>query len=384
LWEVKSDGTNLHPLLPGWSTPSSERNGIWTPDGKYFLFSSSHGGTYGLDTMYVTANIWAIRESSGFFQRSAPQPTQLTAGPMNTGSTRPSKDGKRLFITGWQERGQLVRYDAKSHQFVPYLSGISAEGLGFSRDGEWVAYVTLPDGALWRSKVDGSQRLQLSFPPMQAALARWSPDGRRIAFMARVPGKPWKIHLVSAEGGSPQQLLPGERNEAIPAWSPDGNFLAFGGAPFDEGGTSGTMAVQVLDMRTRQVSTLPGSEGLFAPFWSPNGRYISAQPQAQWRKLMLFDFTTQKWAELADMDVYYPTWSHDAKYIYFDTPLRDNPAIFRIRVSDHKVEQLVSLKDFRLAGGLVGAWFGLAPDDSPLLVRNVGTQEIYALDWDAP
>ncbi len=384
LWEVKSDGTNLHPLLPGWSTPSSERNGIWTPDGKYFLFSSSHGGTYGLDTMYVTANIWAIRESSGFFQRLAPQPTQLTAGPMNTGSTRPSKDGKRLFITGWQERGQLVRYDGKSHQFVPYLSGISAEGLGFSRDGEWVAYVTLPDGTLWRSKVDGSQRLQLSFPPMQAALARWSPDGKRIAFMARVPGKPWKISLVSAEGGSPEQLLPGERNEAIPAWSPDGNLLAFGGAPFDEGATSGTMAVHVLDMRTRQVSTLPGSEGLFAPFWSPNGRYISAQPQAQWRKLMLFDFKTQKWAELVDMDVYYPTWSHDGEYIYFDTPLRDNPAIFRIRVSDHKVEQLVSLKDFRLAGGLVGAWFGLAPDDSPLLLRNVGTQEIYALDWDAP
>ncbi len=384
LWEVKSDGTNLHPLLPGWSTPSSERNGIWTPDGKYFLFSSSHGGTYGLDTMYVTANIWAIRESSGFFQRSAPQPTQLTAGPMNTGSTRPSKDGKRLFITGWQERGQLVRYDGKSHQFVPYLSGISAEGLGFSRDGEWVAYVTLPDGTLWRSKVDGSQRLQLSFPPMQAALARWSPDGKRIAFMARVPGKPWKISLVSAEGGSPEQLLPGERNEAIPAWSPDGNLLAFGGAPFDEGATSGAMAVHVLDMRTRQVSTLPGSEGLFAPFWSPNGRYISAQPQAQWRKLMLFDFKTQKWAELVDMDVYYPTWSHDGEYIYFDTPLRDNPAIFRIRVSDHKVEQLVSLKDFRLAGGLVGAWFGLAPDDSPLLLRNVGTQEIYALDWDAP
>ena len=384
LWEVRSDGTNLHPLLPGWSTPPSERACVWTPDGKYFLFTSSHGGTYGLDTNYVTANIWAIRENLGFFQRAAPVPTQMTAGPMNTGGTLPSKDGKRLFVLGWQPRGELVRYDAKSQQFVSYLSGISAEGLGFSKDGEWVAYVTLPDGTLWRSKVDGSQRLQLSFPPMQAALARWSPDGKRIAFMARVPGKPWKISLVSAEGGSPEQLLPGERNEAIPAWSPDGNFLAFGGAPFDEGATSGTMAVQVLDMRTRQVSTLPGSEGLFAPFWSPNGRYMSAQPQAQWRKLMLFDFTTQKWGELADRDVYYPTWSHDGEYIYFDTPLRDNPAIFRVKVSNHKVEQLVSLKDFRLAGGLVGAWFGLAPDDSPLLVRNVGTQEIYALDWDAP
>jgi len=384
LWEVRSDGTNLHPLLPGWSTASSERACVWTPDGKYFLFTSSHGGTFGLDTDYVTANIWAVRENLGFSQRAASVPTQLTAGPMNTGGTLPSKDGKRLFVLGWQPRGELARYDAKSQQFVPYLSGISAEGLGFSRDGEWVAYVTLPDGTLWRSKVDGSQRLQLSFPPMQAALARWSPDGKRIAFMARVPGKPWKISLVSAEGGSPEQLLPGERNEAIPAWSPDGNFLAFGGAPFDEGATPGTMAVQVLDMRTRQVSTLPGSEGLFAPFWSPNGRYISAQPQAQWRKLMLFDFTTQKWAELADKDVYYPTWSHDGEYIYFDTPLRDNPAIFRVRVSNHKMEQLVSLKDFRLASGLVGAWFGLAPDDSPLLVRNVGTEEIYALDWDAP
>jgi len=384
LWEAKSDGTGLHPLLAGWSTPSSERAGVWTLDGRYFLFSSSHGGTFGLDTLYITSNIWAIREKFSFLERAGPQPTELTAGPMNTGATCPSKDGKRLFVKGWQERGQLVRYDPKPQQFVPYLSGISAEGLGFSRDGEWVAYVTLSDGALWRSRVDGSQRLQLSFPPMRTGAPRWSPDGKRIAFMAMTPGKPWKISLVSPDGGSPQQLLPGERNEAFPDWSPDGNSLAFGGAPFVEGGTSGTMAVQVLDTRTRQVSTLPGSEGLFAPRWSPNGRYMSAQPEAHWEKLMLFDFTTQKWAELADMNVYYPTWSHDGNYIYFDTPTREDPAIFRVRISNHKVERLINLKDFRLAGGYLGWWFGLAPDDSPLVVRDIGTDEIYALDWDAP
>jgi len=384
LREVKSDGTNLHSLLADWSTPSSERAGGWTPDGKYFLFSSSHGGMFGLDTAYITGNIWAIREKSSFFQRAGQQPTQLTAGPMNTGEVCPSKDGKRPLVRGWQGRGQLARYDSKSQQFVPYLAGISAEGLGFSRDGEWVAYVTLPDGALWRSRVDGSQRLQLSFPPMRAGVPHWSPDGKQIAFMAMMPGKPWKISLVSAEGGSPQQLLQGERNEVGPDWSPDGNSLAFGGAPWLEHGTSGSGAIRLLDLRTHQVSTLPGSEGLFGPRWSPNGRYMLAVPETDWQKLVLFDFVTQKWAELVNQDVYYPTWSRDGKYIYFDTPQRENPAIFRVRINDHKVERLVDLKDFRLAAGYVGYWFGLAPDDSPLVVRDVGTDEIYALDWDAP
>src|SRR5712692_3501504 len=377
LWEAKSDGTNLHPLLPGWSTPSSEHDGIWTTDGKYFLLSSQHGDTTGL-----TVNVWAIREKSAFFQRKGPQPRQLTAGPMNTWAAVPSKDGKRLFVIGSKPRGELVQYDSKARQFVPYLSGISADDLAFSTDGEWVAYVTFPNGVLWRSKVDGSQRLQLTFPPMRALLPRWSPDGKRIAFMSVAAGKPWKIFLVSAEGGSAQQVIPGERNEVDPNWSSDGNSLVFGRAPWMESGTSGTMTIQLLDLRTHQISELPGSEGLFAPRWSQNGRYICAL-NADSSKLLLFDFTTQKWTELVNMFVSYPSWSRDGKYIYFDAYSGDDPALSRVRINDHKLERLVSMKGFRRTG-LLGNWFGLAPDDSPLVVRYVGTREIYALDWDAP
>ena len=375
LWEVKSDGTNLHPLLPRWSTPSSEHEGIWTPDAKYFLF------THGAGAFDVTGNVWAIRERPSFFQRADSQPTQLTPGPMSTGATLPSKDGKRLFVIGWKPRGELVRYDSKSQQFVPYLSGISADGLAFSRDGAWVAYVTFPEGVLWRSRVDGSQRLQLSFPPVQAVLPRWSPDGKQIVFMAMSPGKPWKISLVSAGGGSSQPLLSGERNEVDPNWSPDGNSLVFGRAPWMEGGISGTATIQLLDLRTHKLATLPGSEGLYSPRWSQNGRYMCALT-ADNSKLLLFDFKTQKWVELANMFVSYPSWSGEGKYIYFDSSFGDDPALFRVRISDHKLERLASLKGFRRPGPWY--WFGLAPDDSPLLVRNVGTGEIYALDWDAP
>jgi len=47
----------------------------------------------------------------------------------------------------------------------------------FSRDGQWVTYVSYPDYTLWRSRADGSDRLQLTYPPVYAALAHRSPDG---------------------------------------------------------------------------------------------------------------------------------------------------------------------------------------------------------------
>jgi hypothetical protein len=68
-----------------------------------------------------------------------------------------------------------VRYDPKSKQFAPFLAGISAGELDFSRDGKWITYVSYPEQALWRSRVDGSDRLQLTYPPVLASLPHWSP-----------------------------------------------------------------------------------------------------------------------------------------------------------------------------------------------------------------
>src|SRR5262249_20599495 len=102
------------------------------------------------------------------------------------------------------------------------------------------------------------------------------------------------------------------------------------------------------------------------------------------QRLMLFDTTTQEWVELDNTtSKNYMGWSRDGKYIYFDAFATD-PAIFRVRISDRRLERLVSLKNLRREGSWAGAWFGLAPDDSPLLMRTAGSQEIYALDWEAP
>jgi Tol biopolymer transport system component/tRNA A-37 threonylcarbamoyl transferase component Bud32 len=372
LWQASTDGSNLHPLLPGWNNPPNECCGNWTPDGRYFVFQAVREGT---------ANVWARREDGGLFRSTRHEPVQLTTGPMNTGEPVPSRDGKRLFVQGWQPRAELVRYDAKSGQFAPYLSGISAMGLDFSRDKEWVAYNDFADGTMWRSKVDGTQKLQLTFPPMQAYLPRWSPDGKQIAFFGHPPGEPSQIYVIPAAGGSPELIYRRGTNLADPNWSPDGNSLIFGENALSNQGS----AVYVLDMKTRNASKLPGSDGLFSPRWSPKGRYVVAITLDS-LKFMLFDFTTQKWTELANAKGFlgYPNWSRDGHYLYFHGILEKEEGYFRVQISDRKLERILRLKGFQEAVGPFGNWSGLAPDESPLFVRDASIQEVYALDWETP
>jgi len=367
LWEVAANGSNPHPLLPGWNNPAGECCGNWTADGRYFVFHSTRNGT---------TNVWAMREQAGLFRRANQEPVQLTFGPLNYYSPVPSPDGKKLFVVGEQQRGELARYDMKTQQWSVYLSGVSAEHLDFTRDGERVTYVTYPEYDLWQSRVDGSERRQLTYPPMQACLPRWSPDGKQIAFSARTPGKPWKAYLISAEGGAPQQLTAEERREIDPGWAPDGKTLVFG--------DHDAKKILLLDLSTRRISTLPGSEGLFSPRWSPDGRYILALPAGLMNKLLLFDFTTQKWAELSQLPAGHPQWSRDGKYAYFGSYSGNDTALFRVRVDDRKLERLVSIKDFRQVNGVFGSFVCWSPDDSPLVLRDIGTQDIYALEWRAP
>jgi Tol biopolymer transport system component len=263
LWEVSVDGTNLHALLPGWRTPPQECCGKWSADGRYFVFQSQ-------------GNIWARAEKASWFGKTNGQPIQLTSGPMSFSTPVPSKDGKKLFVVGALARGELTRYDVKHAQFLPFLSGISAESVSFSKDGQWVAYSSYPDATLWRSKLDGSERIQLSAPPLRAVMPRWSPNGKEISFYGFSSGPNSNLYIVSADGGSPRELIPEDASRQFDdSWSPDGIRIVFGGAAADP-----NSSIRIVDVRTTQISTLPDSKGLFAPGWSPDGRYIAAMPFA--------------------------------------------------------------------------------------------------------
>jgi Tol biopolymer transport system component len=363
--EVALDGTGLHRLLPGWSKPpDSECCARWTADGKYFVFAARN-------------QIWALPRKAGLL-RSEVKPIQLTFSPIPLTQPIPSKDGTKLYVVGTSIRGELLRYDAKSKQFAPLLGGISSEFVDFSRDGQWVTYVSYPEGTLWRSKVDGSERLQLTYPPLYALMPRWSPDAKEIDFFETVTGRPDRIYAVSREGGTPRVLMPDDRSlQHDPNWSPDGTKLVFGGASRDPASD-----IRIFDLATHQISTVPGSQRLMSPRWSPDGRSLAAVSVDQ-KRLLVFDFQTQRWSEMTSGAVIdFHTWSKDGQFLYFLRQIEPG-AVVRIRISDRKLERLLELKNIALTGHW-GHWMGLSPDDSPLLLRNAGTQDVYALDWEEP
>jgi hypothetical protein len=75
--------------------------------------------------------------------------------------------------------------------------------------------------------------------------------------------------------------------------------------------------------------------------------------------------------------------SPDGEYLYYTTGNVD-PKIIRVRFSDHNVEEITSLKDFRrIEDEVTASWIGVTPDGDPLLTRDIGTDEIYdiSLRW---
>ena len=370
LMSAAADGTGLRKMFHAGP-------GDWSPDGRYFIMVRRDlGNTSG------HLEVWALPEVKAFpWTKQKNEPIRLTSGPFEFWWPVTGRDEKEIFALALNPRAEVIRYDSRSHEFVPYLEGISAEGLAFSPDRQWVAYTSYPDGTLWRSRIDGSERLQLTSPPMKVVMPRWSPDGTQIGFNAILPApSTWNIYVIASAGGSAERLLPSEQSQLDVDWSPDGKSLIFGSA------LERNRAIYILDLKSRRVSTLPGSAGYFSPHWSPDGRYISGTIVGS-EKLMLFDTSTQKWTKPCDCTVGYPMWSHDGKYLYFQYfPAPDKAyRIVRLRISDRKIEDVADVSKIgRETTGSWGQWFGLAPDESPLLARDISTQEIYALEMQWP
>jgi len=176
-----------------------------------------------------------------------------------------------------------------------------------SPDGSKVAYVvSVPvvdknahDSDIWMVAASGGEPVQLTNSPKGDQSPRWSPDGRRIAFVSMRDGPP-NIYLLDLRGGEARKLTKMEGGVEGFAWSPDGGRIAFISAdpPGEERkkateATAGVVVVdeyfpmsrlRVVDVASEQVTTLTGSDRhVTALSWAPDGpKYPTATGAICW------------------------------------------------------------------------------------------------------
>jgi Tol biopolymer transport system component len=371
LWEVGADGRNLHHLLLNLPGDPPVCCGDWTPDGRYFIVTSRQENI---------ANLWLVQEKSDWLHRIDHRPLPLTVGPISYYRPLPSRDSKTIFAVGTHSWGELLRYDAGRKDFVPFFDGRSADHLEFSRDGQWVTYVAYPEATLWRARSDGSQALQLTFPPLRVGNPRWSPDGKRLLFSARHPGEWVRVYTISSEGGSPELVLPDSHSQTFPTWSASGDAVIFGRDNDVE--SHSEMALFRHNFASGVTEKIPSSDGLYSPSLSPDGRYLSGTDSDS-RMLFVIDLETGRRTQVSKHTADYPCWSADSRYLYYNTLIRpDGRFLLRVRVPGGKEEVIASVPF--MATGVYGFWSGLAPDGSPILLRDLSQTNVYSISLTAP
>ncbi|MHB1698866.1 MAG: winged helix-turn-helix domain-containing protein [Acidobacteriaceae bacterium] len=367
LWELPQGGHAPRPLLSDWSGSRGSCCGAWAADGSQFVFQVEDHGT---------SDLWRLPGAG------SGTPVRLTNGPLSYGSPLPARTGHRIYMLGLDQHSEVQRLGLDGKQFEPERDFLSdAYRAEYSRDRQWVAW-TDAKGRLWRARAaDGSEKLQVTPDSLQVFQAHWSPNGQQLALMAREEDKPWQLYVIGAEGGTPENLLPQQRNLADPSWSPDGKSLVFGQAPDLMGKLNGTHTIEAIDLGTRHTTILPGSQALFSPRWSPDGQWIAALSSDQ-TKLMLYSVATKTWKELADTSAADPVWSSDSKAVYAHAFMLDSQPIERVGVPGGEVTQVTTLASFRSGETADYFFVGLTPANAPLVRARLTTANLYSIDLD--
>jgi eukaryotic-like serine/threonine-protein kinase len=367
IWELNVGGSDPHllPLPEHWPEDSDVRDGIWTPGGKHFIFSSSKNGS---------DNLYDYLEPRWYEFWKKPSAVRLTPDQPDVTGMAPSRDGNGMFVVGRVAQGSMHSYDEKEKRFLPYFEGLPATRLVVSPDRKWIVYTDYPRGYLWRCKLDGSEKLQLT--DTAAQMPTWSPDSKWVAY------SDWQeLYRVSADGGAPEKLTSEGFTEILPSWSPDGKSIYFNDYPI-----SGHMRIRILDMETRKVSNMPGSDGYYAPLWSPDGQYLAGIQNTP-KGLAIYSGKTKQWKPLKvfEHDWGFFVWARDSKSLYFmrgpEAAHSEQIGIYRLTVPDGKWELFAKFT------GLNPNWEGaqdfvsITPAGSVAVMSDISATQIYQMSW---
>ena len=379
MWEIGADGTNLRRIVPKLPSDIHVTTGEWSADKRYFLFTGGSDSRLN-QVMDSVSNVWALREAQGFFSRANHQAAELTHGPVSFHNLAGTGDSDRIFAVGTHPEYQLVRVNpaATNHDIV--LPDAGATDVDVTPDGEWLVYSLRENGALWKSRKNGKERVELTARPPGALAPQWSPDGKEVLFTAFFLDARPQLYTVSSGGGTPRAILPqGTAGSSQSGdWSPDGKQIVFD--LFERDGSN----VRILDRASSTVTALPDSEQLEQPRWSPDGRYIAAI-NGTTHQVVLYSLDKKQWRVIAEAgDARGMRWSGDGNFIYYQEMSDPDQAVYRMRIGHPGAEKVFGFGRMFDSMASQCHFTGVAPDGSLYATLDRGGTDVYALDIKFP
>jgi eukaryotic-like serine/threonine-protein kinase len=365
IFEMNVDGSNVHPLLLDWPSDADQWVGQWTPDGRHFVFTSTRGG-------FSSAYELISPPWYAFWKKASA--VRLTPEQMDVLAMTPTRESTHLLVIGRVAQGSMQVYDPKEQRFIPYLSGLAASCFVISPDRQWMVYADYPRRFLWRSRLDGSERLQLTSIPV--FMPEWSPDSKWAVFSNFN-----EIYRVSIDGGIPEQLTSEGKVEIAPTWSPDGASIEFNDWPFP-GHFPG---IQVLDLASKKVSVWPGTKGFYVPSWSPDGKYMVAIANPP-KRMVVYSRETKTWKVLKQFgaDWGFWRWSRDSKSIFMAKVAAEpgeQPGIYRLNIADSKSALVATFNGLSVSSSGFDQLLSVTPDGRFAMMSDTSVVQIYSLRW---
>ena len=382
MWEIGADRSSLQQVLPEGQRGPHEGSGTWLAGGRYFAFSSGVDlrASLAVDTH---ANLWVMEENRGLFRSRSGDPVQLTRGPIAFDHPTATAGGSRIFAIGSHNEYQLLRIDPRTLAKTAMLAESGATDMDFSLDGQWVVYAARENGTLWKSRIDGSNRVQLTAGATGAFAPHWSPDQKEILFTGFLLDRQPRLYVVSAQGGAPKSVLPSDNKWASVSgdWRTDGRQIVLDVQEMESGRDPN---IRIFDLESGKLATLPDSEGLLEPRWSADGRYIAALNPKK-KQVFLYDCKFETWSVLAEAN--FPSalrWSPAGDALYYQDTDDVEEAIFRVPMAKREAERVVRLGDLLSTGAARAIFTGLSPDGSVYVTADHGDVDVYAVDLKLP
>jgi TolB protein len=235
----------------------------WSPDGKHFLLTRIHDGKMGLWIMNA--------DGSGLKPLIAPPP----ATPHFDGHWSP--DSKKIvyvhdILQGTDGKLQINSVNADggdSKVLIPHKA--FEESPRWSPDGKRLAWVSTRDGnqEIYTANSDGKDIKRLTSEIALDNNPSWSPDGKRLAFASARAGN-FEIFVTDADGGNVRRLTNHRALDYWPVWSPDGKRIAF---TSNRDGNYELYVMNAGGSNLRNLTRHAGQDNYAS--WSPDGKRIA-------------------------------------------------------------------------------------------------------------